>query len=106
MGNGYRSEHWSDGNNMPLGGVSYGTGFAISWQHGPLGRGEQRRPPNGAFVEDVIDAVRDRLEYYQASPFTSSFNARAIDHLTAALTALRERTHDRERREVEGTHEQ
>ena len=100
------SEHWNDANGMPAGGTTYGRGFAIGWQNGPLGRGDERREPNGAFVEDIIAAAIDRLKYYQRSQFASDYNARALRSLEEALVALNERTADRECRDVEGTHEQ
>lgn len=101
---GIKSEHWNDANGNPEGGTTFGNGFAIGWQHGPLGRGAERREPNGAFVEDVIDACADRIRYYQAGRFASDYNAKALEHLEAALAALDQRTKDREARAVEGTH--
>lgn len=92
-----------DGN--PAGGVVYATGLAITWQNGPLGRGEDRVEPNGAFVETVIRAAAQRIEFYQESKFHCVENAIALGHLRAALTVLEERTRGRERRAVEGTHE-
>jgi hypothetical protein len=100
----FKSEHWNDANGNPEGGTSFGNGFAIGWQHGPLGRGLDRREPNGAFVEDVLDAVADRIRHYQASRFKSDYNAVALEHIEAALALLDQRTKDREAREVEGTH--
>lgn len=88
----------------PDGGQTFGTGFTIAWQRGPLGRGEERQPPNGAFVEDIIEAAIDRLEFYQRSKFASHYNADAIRHLRAAVDCLQARTADRENRQVEGTH--
>ena len=105
MRQGFRSKHWDDENGAPAGGCSSGTGFCISWQEGPLGRGDSRRKPNGAFVEDVIAAAIDRLEYYQHSRFVCPENATAIASLGCALDALNRRTADREAREVEGTHQ-
>jgi len=99
----FTSNHWSNKDGHPVGGCSYGTGFTVSWQNGPLGRGEDRKEPNGAFVETLINVVIDRIEYYQDSQFKSDYNARAIEHLNQALTALQERTKDREERNVEGT---
>jgi len=96
--------HFSDENGNPSGGTTYGRGFAIGWQCGPLGRGEDRIEPNGAFVEDIIKAALDRLEYYQQRKFNSSYNANAIDALHVALDSLNQRTIDREKRAVEGTH--
>jgi hypothetical protein len=114
---GFKAEHWNDANGNPAGGTTSGTGFTIGWQHGPLGmhadgcepgrpcvRGCTRVAPNGAFVEDVIEAAADRLRYYQSSRFASNYNANALDHLEAALAALDQRTKDREARAVEGTH--
>ena len=98
------SEHWNDANGAPAGGTTYGRGFAIGWQNGPLGRGGDRTEPNGAFVEDIIKAAIDRLKYYQQSQFASDYNARALIGLEAAIFALNERTADREERDVEGTH--
>lgn len=105
MRNGFFSEHWLDANQKPAGGVSSGRGFAISWQNGPLGRGEDRREPNGAFVEDVAMTVVDRLEFYQSTEFACEENARAIHLIKEALEILDSRTKDREARGVEGIHE-
>jgi len=96
--------HFSDENGMPAGGTTFGNGFAIGWQNGPLGRGEERIPPNGAFVEDVIRAAVGRLEYYQNSRFKCAENADALVHLRIALECLQSRTAKREARQVEGTH--
>lgn len=97
----------TDGQGRPAGGVVVGTGITISWQDGPLGRGEDRRAPNGAFVEDVLLAVHQRLEHYQTvagGRFACVENERAMEHIRSALAHLDGRTRDRERREVEGTH--
>ena len=96
------NHHDSDGN--PTGGEVSGTGLIISWQNGPLGRGTDRKDPNGAFVETVIAAAKQRLEFYQDSKFNCEENAIAITHLEKALDVLNSRTKDREKREVEGTH--
>jgi hypothetical protein len=99
------SEHWVDSLENPAGGVSSGLGFTISWQAGPLGRGEERRVPNGAFVEKIIFAAIDRLQFYQRSKFRCDENEAAINHLQDALLSMETRTAGREAREVEGTHE-
>ena len=103
---GFFEEHWLDDQGRPAGGVSSGRGFTISWQNGPLGQigTPERREPNGAFVEDLIQAVIGRLEFYQASPFACMANADAIAHLKDAADVLDARTKDREARQVEGTH--
>jgi hypothetical protein len=94
----------SDVSGNPAGGFVLGTGILIDWQNGPLGRGETRRRPNGAFVETVIAAALQRLEYYQAGKFACEENACAIDLLNHALLELNHRTAHREMRGVEGTH--
>ncbi len=117
-----RSEHWNDANGNPAGGTTYGRGFAISWQNGPMGRctclggpfrmnnmhneGCEQREPNGAFVEDVIAAAADRLRYYQNGKFACRRNGIALEYLETALEELSARTKDREAREVEGTHKE
>ena len=104
MKQGHFEEHWTDPNGNPAGGVSTGRGFTISWQNGPLGRGDDRKEPNGAFVEDVIQAVIGRIEFYQQSRFNCTENADALKALKTAARRLDERTSNREQREVEGTH--
>ena len=89
---------------IPAGGHTYGPGFAIAWQNGPLGRGPTRKEPNGAFVETIIAAARDRLAFYQSTPFACEANEKALDHLDEVLLILDQRTKERESREVEGTH--
>ena len=100
------SEHWNDADGNPGGGVSSGRGITISWQNGPLGRGEERREPNGAFVETILDMAADRLVYYQHSQFACEENAEALRHIRKALESLESRTRDREARNVEGVHAQ
>jgi hypothetical protein len=99
------SEHWVDVEENPAGGVSSGLGFTISWQMGPLGRGDERKIPNGAFVEKIIFAAIDRIQFYQRSKFKCDENATALMHLQDALFALESRTAGRQAREVEGTHD-
>lgn len=101
---GFFSAHWNDAEGRPAGGASSGRGFAISWQNGPLGRGDERREPNGAFVEDVLAACLDRLEVYQASEFACDENADAIAYVRDALARLEARTARRIAAGVEGTH--
>ena len=124
MRQGHFEEHWNDADGNPEGGVSDGRGFTISWQSGPLGRHHPecfdqsasgrkamecvalctRREPNGAFVEDVIQAVIGRIEFYELSRFACDSNKVALDFLRMAADALDSRTRDREARAVEGTH--
>jgi len=97
-----------DPNGNPSGGEVSGVGLSIKWQDGPLGRGAARAEPNGAFVETVISAARQRIEFYQTASngkFACEENKEAIKWLIYALGILNKRTEDREAREVEGTHQ-
>ena len=94
--------HYCDLEGDPDGGVSHGMGYTISWQKGPLKVAGSR---NGAFVEDVLDAVKSRLQFYQDSKFNHAANQTAIDNIETALFALRNRMADRIERGVAGTHE-
>lgn len=89
----------------PAGGITSSIGLAIAWQDGPLGRGEERQEPNGAFVETVIKAALGRLQFYQQTEFACDENAQAMAHLNNALGHLERRSQQREDRGVEGTHE-
>lgn len=89
---------------IPAGGSTQSTGLLISWQNGPLVVDGERVEPNGAFVETVIRAAIDRLEFYQSTPFRSRFNEDALVRLHESLACLQARTADREQRGVEGTH--
>ena len=97
--------HESDASGNPTGGTTEAIGIAIKWQDGPLGRGAERKEPNGAFVEGVVQAAIGRLQFYQQSKFSCRENAIALTHLETALLWLQKRTADREERQVEGTHQ-
>lgn len=94
-----------DPSGNPAGGTVSGVGLDISWQNGPLGRDADRVAPNGAFVETVIAAAKQRIEHYQSGKFACRENALAITKLEEALHWLNHRTAAREARQVEGTHE-
>lgn len=93
-----------DENQNPTGGYAKGIGISIEWQDGPLGIGADRKEPNGAFVEGVIQAALQRIEFFQGSKFKCRENALAITKLEEALHWLNARTANREKRAVEGTH--
>jgi hypothetical protein len=105
MTNGITQDHRTDTNGNPAGGTTTSIGLAIEWQDGPLMVDGVRREPNGTFVEDVIAAAIGRIEFYQSGRFHCLANASALGHLKAAAEVLAERTRDRERRRVEGTHQ-
>lgn len=103
----FASNNNTDKDGNPAGGHVEGKGLHIIWQDGPLGRGEDKKVPNGAFVETVIAAAKQRIEFYQSAndkKFWCRTNFQAIKKLEEALEWLDSRTKDREEREVEGTH--
>lgn len=119
MRTGIRSEHFKDADGNPSGGNTFGAGFSIGWQHGPLGShdakcnlsipngcvaGCTRKPQNGAFVEDVIEAAADRIRHYQGTKFACNENAMALHSLEQALKYLDARTKAREAKGTEGTY--
>ncbi|KKM95815.1 hypothetical protein LCGC14_1184370 [marine sediment metagenome] len=97
-----------DEDGLPAGGNVTSIGLSIEWQKGPLGEeGVDRLAPNGAFVETLIAAALQRIEWYQEvndGKFECAENSFAIGHLRDALDELNERTKDRQARGVEGTH--
>ncbi len=105
----FSSSNLTDVHDMPAGGTVEGTGLSIRWQNGPLGTGDERKEPNGAFVETLIAAVIQRLWWYQdvcEGKFKCEENTWAIDCLDQALKHLDNRTKERESRGVEGTHQE
>ena len=104
---GFKDHHFTDDEDRPAGGHTFGTGICIAWQNGPLGRGELRREPNGAFVEDVLDAVASRIRFYQEASggkFACPENEAALVNIEGALRVLDRRTKRREAAGTEGTH--
>lgn len=80
-------------------------GLFIRWQQGPLVIDGIRHEPNGCFVETVLEAAKQRIEYYQTTKFNCIENAEMLGHIEAALEAARDRTRRRTERGVEGTSE-
>lgn len=97
--------HVNDADGKPAGGQTTGTGIQIDWQNGPLAVDGVRLEPTGAFVEGVIEAAIDRVEYYQRGEFACRENALVLTKLEEALHWCNHRTADRDQRGVEGTHQ-
>jgi hypothetical protein len=95
----------TDENGNPAGGEVQGPGLAIVWQNGPLGR--PARKATGAFVEDIIEAARQRIEFYQKAAggkYACRENALAITRLEEAIMWLNKRRQEREERGPQGLH--
>lgn len=103
----FKAMNHTDDNGNPAGGFVQGTGLMIRWQDGPLREQGTDEPaaPNGCFVETVILAAIQRIEYYQASKFACEENEDAIALLYAAVERLQARTARRTAEGVEGTNQ-
>lgn len=76
--------------------------IAINWQDGIIGPDGQ----NGAFVEDVLEAARQRLLFFNSTKFRCRENSIAITKIEEALQWLDWRTRQRLAEGVENTYEQ
>ncbi len=93
----------TDQHGNPAGGRVNGCGFRIWWQDGPMNR-EEDEHAGGAFVEDVLNAVIDRLTFYQEGKFACEENAHALHALMVAQEHMDDRIRDRTERSVLGKH--
>jgi hypothetical protein len=91
------TKNWTDDQGNHQGGVSYGEGFTISWQRGPL---QESGGQNGAFLIEVLEACESQLAYYQDSKFGCQENLDALNLLRASIQRLKDR---RDRRQNDGT---
>ena len=74
----------------------------IGFQKGPRKDPESR---HGILDSDLLEIVRDRLKAFQAGPFASEYNARALQHIEEALYQMNLRVENRIERGVLGTME-
>lgn len=72
----------------------------IAFQNGPIGD----VGVNGLTQEILLSIVADRLRCFQAGPYATKANACALTHIEEAQHWLQQRTLERMRRGVEGTH--
>lgn len=81
--------------------------LVVNWQDGPRAQepGKALEEPNGAFVEDVLWAALQRLEFFNEGKYRDRANAIAITHIEQAIQALKDRQLERSYRHVEGKHE-
>jgi len=85
----------SEDSTMPIGHTT------IVFQNGPI----NEAGVNGVTHEALLAVVADRLRSYQAGPFACKANACALTHIEEAIHWLQQRTLERMRRGVEGTHQ-
>lgn len=58
---------------------------------------------SGVIDSDLLEIVRHRLQCFQAGPFSSEYNAKALEHIEIALMYMNRRVEDRIERNVLGT---
>ena len=73
----------------------------IQFQKGPRNTSESI---HGVIDSDLLEIVRDRLKCFQAGPFASEYNAKALEHIEIALMYMNRRIEDRIERNVLGTY--
>ena len=97
------SEFTTDNQGNPTGGNTWGDGFKmeINWQDGIVGDDGQ----SGAFVEDVLEAARQRLQFFNTTKHRCRENSIAITKIEEALQWLDWRTRQRLAQGVENTYE-
>lgn len=99
-------KNFLDMNQNPDGGAVEGLGLAIKWHRGPMKIvGEDLIPPNGALVESVVQAAKQRLEHFQTTRFRCDETAQAIIKLQEAIDLLHARTARRDEEGKSGTHQ-
>lgn len=81
-------------------GKSGATSVLIEFQNGPIGEAGV----NGLTHEALLTILIDRLHAFQLGPFANAYNAKALSHIQHARGALFDRTNERLKRGVEGTH--
>lgn len=75
-------------------------GTHIDFQNGPI----KEVGVNGLTHESLLAILIDRMRSFQAGPYSSRANAIALTHMEEALMWLQQRTRERIKRGVEGTH--
>lgn len=82
--------------------IGIGPDTYLSFQNGPVS--EDGNGINGITHEALLAVLCDRLRGFQQGPYACKANACALTHLEEAQHWLQQRTLERMRRGVEGTH--
>lgn len=96
----YRIEGFNTGTNPSEDVTAPINYLPVVFQNGPIGEAGV----NGVTHEALLAIVADRLRSFQAGPFSCKANACALTHIEEAMHWLQQRTLERMRRGVEGTH--
>jgi len=84
--------------DLPQSGYVTGPGLTVVWQDGPRAKQTDGSlaTANGAFVEDVLLAAKERLAFFQSTKFNHPANDEAITYIEKALESLNSRAKNRE----------
>jgi hypothetical protein len=74
----------------------------VQFQNGPR---KDENSLHGILDTDLLEIVRDRLRSFQAGPFASEYNEKALEHVEKALMWMNARVEDRIERNVLGTNQ-
>lgn len=87
---------------MPFicGDTIYGRIGDIQFQNGAR---KEKNSIHGVLDNDLLEIVRHRMQCFQAGPYASEYNAKALEHIELALMYLNRRVEDRIERNVLGT---
>ena len=72
----------------PSGGFVEGVGLKIIWQSGLSTQDTEKEDPDGTFVETVLKAVKNRIEFYQTGWSACTENVVALIKIREALQIL------------------
>ena len=86
--------------NVSESGIDDRDRVSILFQNGPIADAGV----NGVTHEALLAIVADRLRSFQKGPYACKANACALTHIEEAMHWLQQRTIERMRRGVEGTH--
>ena len=102
------SRFTTDKDGNPTGGDTFiyfphpdATAITIRWQDGIV----EPEGQNGAFIEDVLEAARQRLQFFNSTKFRCRENSLAITKIEEALMWLDARTKTRVTQGVENTYD-
>ena len=85
-----------------ISGIDDGRLYCLDFQNGPISA--DGNGINGITQEVLLAIVADRLRSFQKGPYSCKANACALTHIEEAQHWLQQRTLERMRRGVEGTH--
>ena len=99
--------HGGANHRYEIGGIDDGRLYCLDFQNGPISStiADGITGVNGITHEVLLAIVADRLRSFQKGPYACKANACALTHIEEAQHWLQQRTLERMRRGVEGTHE-